>query len=443
VSEADLQAERGGRVTSVRVKAGDVVAAGTVIATLENAAEQASVLQAQGAYQAALASRAQGTVGVREAETALTTAKNTSRTAVAAALNTVSGIVRTDIDAYFSGADTALPGLRISGYGETTSIVNSRVALTTTLQTWEQSVSALSDSSDLSAALLDARTRTGAVVSLVDSLINALNRDTSATGAALDERNAKISALTAVRGSLLTLQSSLQASANSLSAAKDALARAEINASGANGPSATDAQITQALGTLRAAQANLEKTIMRSPISGQVAVLRVSVGEYLAPSTPVARVTGGRGLEISVFVGERDRDRFSVGAPVVIDGYATGTVINIAPAIDPLTQKVEVKVATDDARLVNGDTVSLKLDTATTTVETMKRIEVPITAIKFTDTAGSIFVVENDKLVARPVSVGDINGSLVTITEGLDTTTEFVIDVRGKAEGETVTVIRD
>jgi len=47
VSEAQIQAERGGRVTSVRVKAGDFISAGTIIATLENASEYASLLQAE------------------------------------------------------------------------------------------------------------------------------------------------------------------------------------------------------------------------------------------------------------------------------------------------------------------------------------------------------------------------------------------------------------
>ncbi len=440
VSEVDLQSERGGRVTAVRVKAGDTIGAGTVIATLENASEQAAVLQAQGAYQAALAARNQGTVGVREAETALSTTKGTVATTLASAYNTVSGIVRSDIDTYFSNPESSVPGLRISGYGATTQIVANRAALNSTLATWQQQVAALTLTSDLSAAIVAADTQTGTVVSLVDALLTALNRDTSAIGTAEEERKARIASLTAIRGQLLSLQANLRTTQSGLKTAEDALERARINASGSNGPSATDAQVTQALGSLRAAQANLEKTIVRSPIAGTVAVLRVKTGDFLSPQTPVARITGGKGLEISIFVGDRDRNRFTVGDEVRIGANATGTVVNIAPAIDPLTQKVEVKIASGDATLVNGDTVSVALASSATTTEA--KLEVPITAVKFTDTAGSVFVVEGNALKAIPVEVGTINGSRVEIRSGITAETEFVVDARGKTDGEVVEVVR-
>ena len=68
-SQAKLQAESSGRVTSVTVSLGDTVRAGQVIATLENAAEYASVLQAEGAYDAAVAAANVGDVSVRSADT--------------------------------------------------------------------------------------------------------------------------------------------------------------------------------------------------------------------------------------------------------------------------------------------------------------------------------------------------------------------------------------
>ncbi|MFN3692789.1 MAG: efflux RND transporter periplasmic adaptor subunit [Candidatus Paceibacteria bacterium] len=440
VSEADLQTERGGRVTSVRVKAGDVIRAGTVIATLENASEQAAVLQAQGSYQAALAANRQGILGIAEATTALETAKRNAVTGNASAYNTVSGVVRTTVDSYFANPTSQLPGLRIDGKGSTQVINAARVALESTLAKWQSESTALTPAGNITAAIENGRRYTKEVVALVDSLITALERDTAGGSAGDLERAANITVLTTARGTLLGIESSLQGSLSAISAAEDAKARAEITA-GSSGPTANSAAITQALGALRAAQANLEKTIIRSPISGTVAVLRVNAGEYIAAQTPVARVTGGTGLEISIFVGDRDREQFVIGNTVQIDGTATGTVVNIAPAIDPVTQKVEVKVATDAMNLVNGDTVSVTLNASTSTVAT--KLEVPITAIKFTDTAGFVFVVDNNLLRAVPVEIGEVNGSLVTIKSGIDSTTEFVVDARGKTDGEQVEVIRD
>lgn len=441
VSEADIQTDRGGRVTSVRVAAGATVAPGTIIATLENASEQASVLQAQGAYQAALAAARQSTQGVAEANSALESANRNAITAVSTAYNSTTGLVQTEIDTYFSNANSSFPGLRINGYGATQTIVAARVSLENTLTKWRTANTALTTTSNLDQAVEDSRRYVGEVIALTDSLIAAITRDDEGGSAGDAARAAQIDKLTAARGSLLGVQSSLQGTLSSLDAARDAKTRAEINASNNSGASASDAQITQALGSLRAAQANLEKTILRTPIGGVVEVLRIKTGDFLTPQTSIARVAGAQGLEVSIFAGENDRNLFAVGDTVTISETATGTVVNIAPAIDSLTQKTEIKVAINGMDLVNGDTVSVSLGTTTPRVNTT--IQVPITALKFTDIAGSIFVVENDRLKQVSVEVGAISGSLVTIKSGLDATTEFVLDARGRVVDEQVTVVRD
>jgi len=442
VSEADIQSERGGRVTSVRVAAGATVAAGTIIATLENASEQAALLQAQGAYEAALAAGRQSEVGVSEAATALDRTEATTVTNIAAAYNSVLGTVKTEIDIYFANPQSPVPGLRINGQGSTEQINQARVALNQSLGRWQTESNQLTPNSNLDAAISNARQYTGETIALVDLLIGALSRNTSGDGAADAARKADIARLTGVRSGLLGIKSSLQNDAATLAGARDAVTRAQINANN-SGPSAANAQITQALGALRAAQANLEKTIFRSPITGTVEVLRVKTGDFLSPQTQVARVAGCRGLEVSVFIGEFDRPQFVVGEMVRINDTATGTIVNIEPAIDPVTRKSEVKIATSDTTLVNGDTVSVSLASSGVSTTTTTRLQVPITAVKFTDTDGVVFTVENNRLKALPIEVGPINGSLVTVLSGIDATTEFIIDARGKTDGEEVEVIRD
>jgi multidrug efflux pump subunit AcrA (membrane-fusion protein) len=443
VSEADLQTDRGGQVTSVRVKAGDFVQAGTVIATFENAAEQASVLQARGVYEAAQAASAQSTVGVAEATTALSTAEKNALTTVASVYNSTAGLVKTTIDAYFANPKSPLPGLRINGYGETQNINAARVSIEKMLQRWQQEVSSQQTTTSVAMALAAADQNTQTVLLLVEQLLTALSKANESGAAEEAERKARIESLTSARTTLLGLQSSVQSATTNIDNAREALKRATINSNTTNGPSASNAQLTQALGALRAAQANLEKTIVRSPITGTVAVLRVKTGEYIAPATPVARIVGGQGQEVSVFIGDRDRTQFVVGAPVTIANTATGSVVNIAPAIDPLTQKIEVKIAVLEPTLVNGDTVTVTLAGSASTTTPNTRLEIPITAVKFTDTAGSIFTVENNKLKSVPVELGAINGELVVVTKGISAATEFVVDARGKTEGEEVVVNRN
>ncbi|MFM2424125.1 MAG: hypothetical protein RLZZ70_516 [Candidatus Parcubacteria bacterium] len=439
VSEADIQSERGGRVTTVRVKAGDVVRAGAIIATIENASEQAAVLQAQGAYEATLAAARQSSVGIDEAKTARDATLNNTVTTISSSYSTVAGLVRTDIDPFFASPESSFPALRIDGYGATEQIRDERIAVSNSLRQWQTEASTITANSNLTEAVMVARKNIDTVITLVDSLLVALNRDTATESVAVTTRTARIAQLTGVRTNLLALKTTLQGSLTNLANAEDAVTRAQIAGGSNGGPTASSAQIKQALGSLRSAQANLEKTILRSPITGTVEVLQVKTGDFLSPQTSIARVAGGQGLEISIFVGENDADKFVLGDTVTINNNATGTVVNIAPAFDAVTKKREVKVATTDASLVGGTSVSVSLATTATSSRPMT-LQVPITAVKFTDTAGEVFVVVDNKLESRQVTLGPINGSFVTILSGIDATTEFVLDARGKTAGEVVEV---
>ncbi len=62
VSEATIRSEAGGKLVRVYKKLGDQVFAGGVIAEFENAGERAAVLQAEGAYDQAKASRNLATI---------------------------------------------------------------------------------------------------------------------------------------------------------------------------------------------------------------------------------------------------------------------------------------------------------------------------------------------------------------------------------------------
>ena len=112
-SEAAVTAESSGRVVSVRVDLGDEVPAGTVLATLENAAEQAAVLQAEGVYEAALAAAAQTNLGIDEAEIALNNAEINVITTSRSAFNTVNNIIETTIDRYYNQPQSLAARLKI------------------------------------------------------------------------------------------------------------------------------------------------------------------------------------------------------------------------------------------------------------------------------------------------------------------------------------------
>jgi len=215
-----------------------------------------------------------------------------------------------------------------------------------------------------------------------------------------------------------------------------ALARAEISGTGSTVSSA-NAQVKQALGALRAAQANYEKTILRTPIAGTVNSLKVNTGDYLAPSTQVAEVANNKALEISVFVGESDLELVKVGEKVTIGSGTEGTIVSVAPGIDSITQKTEVKIAAEDNTLTNGNTVIVNLKIDNKNIDSA--LLIPITSVKFTATEGSVFTVEDNKLKIVPITIGSIRGNLIEVTEGITADTLIVKDARGLSEGQSVT----
>jgi RND family efflux transporter MFP subunit len=203
--------------------------------------------------------------------------------------------------------------------------------------------------------------------------------------------------------------------------------------------SVSDAQVTQALGSLRAAQANLAKTIFRSPISGTVNELNVQLGDFVGSFDQIALVANNNALEVVSFVGDLERDQLVEGDVVSIDGSATGTITTIAPSIDAETRKTEVRIATDNQSISNGDTVRITKNSEAE--NRLTQILLPLSAIKFEAADGFVMQVDADGVVTqKSVTLGPIRGSLVEVTSGLEATEQFIEDVRGLTAGTRVSV---
>lgn len=440
VDEAQLQSEVGGRVTSVTVALGDYVQAGQILGQQENAAQRAAVLQAQGAYEAALASAQQGSVSIDEAQNAVTSAKNSLIAADKSAYTTASGVLLNTIDDFFANPESTLPGLRISGKAYTQTLNAERYALNQTMQSWKMQTNTATVNSNVQQHAQIAQENIKRVLTIVDILIELVNaEDTTTTlnGVAIESYNA---ILLADRTSLNSALTSLQSGITTLNASQEALNKAQIGG-GSQESSVANAQVKQALGSLRAAQANLEKTIFRTPIAGTINALSVHVGDYIGAFTNVAKVANNNALEISTFVGETDLNRITVGQTVVIEGNYEGVVTNVAPGIDTATQKSEVKIATETSELTNGDTVSIVL-TAENLENQIDTLLLPITAIKFNAENGSVYTVEEQVLVAHEVTLGKLKGSFIEVHDGVDPSFEIVLDARGLSAGAKVSVTK-
>lgn len=440
-NQAAIQSEAGGRVTKVPVTLGDNLRAGAIIAELENASQYASLLQAQGAYEAAQAAALVNNVTVSDAENNLQNQKNTVISTYRNAYTTANDAVLNNIDAFYSNPNEDIFGVRINTGGQSVDLINERKAIKAILTDWQQKTVSSNTESDLRALIAEARTNITRILALNDIFINL-------TSTAKQTETLNGVPVTDYSADLLTLRATLSATLSSLNnvesdlaTTEDALKRAQLGGTTAD-ISTANAQLKQALGSLRAAEATYQKTIIRTPIAGTLNELKVKTGDYIGLATPVALVANNNALEITTYVGELDASRITIGQTVIIDEDTEGTITAIAPAVDTTTRKTEVKIGSESTSLQNGDTVTINFSGEKESVATSKDLLVPIEAVKFTATEGSMLTVsDSGEIKLLPVKLGPIVGSYVTITEGIDLSTKFVLDARGLTPGENVDTV--
>lgn len=441
VAEANITTERSGRVVNVPVKLGDSVRTGQIIASLENASEQASVLQAQGVYEAALANSASNDVGLDQAKTALNSAKQKAVSTFKSTYNTINGLILNSIDPFFSNPNTPLIGLRISGKGYTATLNNERKSYQSLLPEWQQRANNLNTKSNLVSELNYALDQVKKTINFIDTFIVVLNSQTRDSQYSETELQSLIANFTGLKGNLLSIEVEIENSLNGLTNAENNLRRAEVSSSGSS-ISLVDAQVKQALGTLRAAEANLAKTILRSPINGTINNLSVKTGDFVNAFTSIAKVANNDALEIITFVNESEKSLFAIGDEISIENKYSGIVTSIAPAIDPTTRKIEVRIITDNTNLTSGNTVRLikQKNIINDNSVDSQPLTIPLSAVKFELEDGYVFLVENSVLVAKPVTLGAIKNGSVIISTGLNFNDEFVLDARGLTAGTKVEV---
>jgi multidrug efflux pump subunit AcrA (membrane-fusion protein) len=444
VSEAQLSAQAGGTVRGVYAKEGSKVAAGSIIAELDNASEAAVVLQAQGSYDAAVASRNITSLQSGNTQTSFAEAQTAARATYRSSFTAVDSTLTNDVGQFFGNATPVGPQLLISP-GTSQDLSRKRAALTDRMEAWGNKL-ATADSADPAALLSQASADTQAASSfLVELSVTANQQGSGATAT-------QLAALARARGIVDGQLAALSAARDAYNAKKTA---AQVGATSANTGTqlaVSDASVKQALGALRGAQANLEKTRIRATIGGTLNFLSLHVGDYIGAFTHVATVAQNGALEIVAYIPEQNRDQLAPGMTVTIEGGHTGTVTSVGAALDPLTKQIEVHVAVANAAdLVNGQSVRIlfaqpenqsKVTTTATSTATTPTVQLlPLTALKLMTTTRAVFTVDADsRIVAHTVTIGDVVGDRIQVTTPLDPTLLIVIDVRGLSEGQKVIV---
>lgn len=420
VTGADVLAQAGGTVTAVNTTLGARVPAGFVIANLENASEKAAVLSAEGTYEAALAAR----------EThSLPDTENSARDTYRSAYTTIDTVLGNNLDTFFGNPTAYGPEflLKDGSVEERNRLSGERQnidAVFTTLKDGQVTAT----TRDPSALLDEAESIAHTIQTLLNEIaILTTKTDSSATAAQITD--------------LATARGSINALLTQISTARSGLRSGTIGAT-----AGADATVKQALGALRAAQANLERTLVRTPVGGQIDFLPIRVGDYVTNLQRVASVSQSQTLEVVANVSEGDGALLAVGDTVSVNDTATGTITSISPVLNPVTKQIEVHIALENTpNIIGGQSVHVLFPALEKSVgeiaSTTQTLLLPLTSVKLRTQDRIVFTVNAEgRLEAHPVVIGDVHGDRIEIKTPLPADMQIVADARGLAEGELVRV---
>lgn len=443
LSEATIRAEGSGQITAVYHKLGDFVGAGGILAEIENSRERAALLSAEAQLASTEASAGISAISGGSQKNLLDEAKVSALNTLQSTFDTIDDSIRTKIDPMFVDPNLTNPKFSIQTTNDqlTININSERLKITEILKAQTLRRTTLAVTNDAKVEIEKTEEDLRYIKKFVDDVVAGLNQSVPNQSVS----QATIDGYKSVVGGV---RSSLNASLSSLSLTKDNLTAKQsqydisLKQSGTGGNTTSDAALKQAQAGLRLAQVNLAKTIIRSPIAGTLNSFSLERGDFVTNFQEVAVVSNNGALEIRAYITEDDAREIEVGAKTAIDSKIEGIVTRVAPALDPLTKKIEVRIGIkgDAKTLVNGESVRVDIVRTAHIDAATSVITIPISALKITADGPVVFTVEEGTLVSHAIVEGALLGDRIEIREGLTPDMEIVIDARGLKGGASVTV---
>jgi len=96
-------------------------------------------------------------------------------------------------------------------------------------------------------------------------------------------------------------------------------------------------------------------SIVTAPISGTIIAMPAQVGMTISQAVPLARISGGGGLEVRLYVAERFISRMALNLPCEVTTEAWpgqifhGSISELSPTVDLASRTMEVRVNVRDA----------------------------------------------------------------------------------------------
>lgn len=437
-----------GRVSGVYARVGDRVAAGALLAEIENGDLRATVLQKQAALENAQAKLQSLQEGTRPEELAVTQSKVESDevalaqanlallNAIQNAYTAADSAVLDKVDQFITNPRSATPQLAfsVSDSNSEAAVESGRVTVEGALAAWRAQVNALAASSDLAAASQQSLANLSTVALFLSDVSSALARAVPTSAVSQATINTYISDIATARTNVNTAASSLTTAQTAATAAATALATERKNLALEQAGStpadlaAQEANVAAAQADLTSAQASLRKTLVVAPFSGVVTRMDAKAGEISSPTVSDISMISSGVFQITTYVPEVSIAQVAVGnlASTTLDAYDPDTNFDAKViAIDPAetvregvsTYKVTLEFSAADPRIRSGMTASVNI----TTKDIPDTIAIPQGAVFQKNGKNLVQVMEGDTAVEKAVELGATSGlGQVQILSGLE-----------------------
>lgn len=462
--QVEIKAQISAPVQSVNVGIGDRVYAGQTLLILKSDDTSAQVSQARANLASAEARLLDAKKGTRVEELAIyeqqfKNAERDMNNAMRDAYTKIEDAARNKTDILFRNGGTVNPEIivRTESQPAQRSINEKRILLTEKLRDWKTNL--LSDET----VTLAKEQKVSEIISFAKSyfddlayIVNDLTFSNSGIPqATIDGYRSSVSS------AQMQINSSSAAYSASVSVWKVASDNFALRKAGSTSEqlALAEASVAQAQAALQGAQAVYSKAVIVSPIDGIVSILPFRLGDLVSPGNIIAGVVNGDGLELKAYVSEDDAPYVKEGDKVLISNRHNANVSRIAPSVDPLAKKVELKISVGDknANLIVGSIVHVKIfvnsvkesSTATSTTATSTDIvyTLPISSVNISNSGSFVYTIASSsdsdsfkKVTAHKVVTGEVSGENIRIISGIEANMKIVMPVIGLKDGSSIRI---
>ncbi len=450
-----LSFEKTGRIVSLPAYVGKMVYAGEVLASLSSGESQALLDQARASLLSEEATLAELKRGTRPES--IEVAKTKVSTAQIALANSLQGLRDALTDAY-TKADDAVHNTLDPLYSNDTSDAPTLIVQTPnsqlqinletlrakqekTLVSWRvlNNTNYIDLNNTLLLSLKSNLTETKNLLDMAASALGTAQTSGSVTQSNLDTWRAAVgvarTTISASINKLNTAEQSFATSGSALTLAQQDLAVLQAGSS-AEAIASQEARVASAQGKVSQYQAEVNKSVLISPITGVVSTRDTELGQIVSPNQQIVSVISNKKFQIESNVSELDIGKVMLGmqATTTLDAYGTDAIF---PAkiirVDPAETTVEnspaygvrLEFTSEDARIKSGMTANITIVIA----RKDGVLAVPIRTIKKEGSSKSVSILTGNNLIeSREVTTGltSLSG-MVEILSGLSENDRVVL----------------